>query len=177
MSEIQELEFILQEAFQFYSKIRELILRVSAKTKAGDFDKKVLCDTGFLCREIVTQCEEIRKDVGATKALVDKIMCIKAMSDMLTSQSGEDLVQGTLASGKPHYRKAITLPKKDTAEFEKMMGYFGITFAGSEMGVAKVSWKKVCDHITELVELGKPLPDFLPKIHDEYTVIHRRKPM
>lgn len=173
MSEIKELGAILYEASQFYSKVRELILRISSNTKAGDFNKEELCDLGFLCRETVVQCEEIRKDIGATKVLVDKVMCIKAMSEMLTSQSGEDLVHGNLASGKPHYKKSVTLPKKDTTEFEKMLEYFGI-----ELGaVAKVSWKLVCNHITELAESGKPLPDFMPKIHDDYTVIHRRKSM
>lgn len=177
MSEIKELGAILFEASQFYTKVRELVLRVSSKTKAGDFSKEELCDLGFLCREVVTQCEEIRKDIGATKVLVDKIMCIKSMSDMLMSQSGEDLVQGTLASGKPHYRKSVTLPKKDTLEFQKMLKYFGVTAVGEEMGVAKISWREVCKHVTELAELGKPLPDFIPKIHDDYTVIHRRKSM
>lgn len=175
MSEIHELNIILQEASQFYSKVRELVLRISAKTKAGEFNKEELCDLGFLCREAVIQFEEIRKDIGATKVLVDRIMCIKAMSTMLTTQSGEDLVHGTLASGKPNYRKSITLPKKDTPEFEKMMEHFGVSLAGVDMGVVKVSWKKVCDYVTELAELGKPLPDFIPKIHDDYTVIHRRK--
>lgn len=177
MSEIKELEAILFEVSQFYSKIRKLMLKISSETRNGEFTKEELCDLGFLCRETVIQCEEIRKDIGATKILVDKIMCIKVMSAMLTSQSGEDLVHGTLASGIPNYKKSITLPKKDTPEFEKMMKYFGISLEGIDMGIAKISWKKVCDHVTELAELGKPLPDFIPKIHDDYTVIHRRKSM
>ncbi len=174
---IENLKIQLQEAGVLYSNIRELVIGVSDRTKAGDFSKEQLCDIGFLLRELVTQCEEIRKDLGATKVLVDKIMCVKAMAIMLSTQSGEDVVHGDLASGKPHYKKSVTLPKKDTPEYENMCKHFGVTSEGIELGVAKISWKKVCSYITELAELGKPLPDFIPKIHDDYTVIHRRKSM
>ena len=176
MCEREELEILLKDEVPvIYSRVRTLVLEVSKSSRAGEYSKEELCDIGFLCREIISKFEETRKDLVAAKSLVDRIMCIKTMSSMLTSQSGDDMVHGKLSSGKPNFKKSVTLPKKDTIEYEKMMEYFGVSSDGVELGVAKISWKQVCNHITELAELGKPIPDFIPKIHDDYTVIHRRK--
>jgi len=177
MSDIDNLTSLLTTANSFYSEVRSVVIAISTKAKAGEYTKEDLCDLGFLCREIVSKSEEIRKDIGATKALVDRVMCLKAMATMLTTQSGEDTVRGELSSGKPHYKKSVTLPKQDTEEYRMMCEYFGITEEGAELGGAKISWRGVCNHITELAELGKSIPKFLPKIHDDYTVIHRRKSM
>lgn len=177
MSEIQELQAALESTGKLYSLVRQLIINVSVKAKAGELKKTELCDVGFLCREISAKADEIRKDVNATKILVDKIMSIKVMQETLTDATKPQIVHGEFASGTPQYKKAVTLPRKDTIEYSKMMRYFGVTDKGNEMGAVKVRWQQVCKHVTELVELGKPIPDFLPKIHDDYSVVHRRKTM
>ncbi len=175
MKEIKDLQLKLEELSKFYSIVRESVLTISEKTRIGKFKKGELCDLGFLCREFVSTSEEIRKDIGATKVLVDKMVCIISLTQLLQDPTMKDTVKGTLCSGKPHYKKSVTLPRKDTPEYLEMCKYFGITPQGIESGVAKISWKKVCNHVTELAEMGKPIPDFIPKIHDDYTVIHRRK--
>jgi len=175
MSRTEELKNILEESARFYSEVRTIVLGVSTEARTGKLNKEELCDIGFLCREIISQFEEIRKDIGAVKVLVDRIFCIKVMQETLTNPMKSDTIQGDEASGTPHYKKSVTLPKKDTEEYSEMLKYFGVSIEGIEMGVVKISWKQVCDHVTELAELGKPMPKFLPKIHDDYTVIHRRK--
>lgn len=175
MSDIQILQTRLQEARELYSKVRASVVGISERAKSGEYTKEQLCDLGFLCRELVLQFEEIRKDIGATKVLVDKLMCIKTMSEMLTKQSGDDMVRGELSSGKPIYKKTVTMPRKDTAEYQEMCEYFGIDAKGVEMGVAKLSWKQVSKYVTELTEMGRQIPSFIPKVHDDYTVTHRRK--
>lgn len=175
MSRVLELKAVLDEARVQYSRIRSLVLSISAETKSGNFKKEELCDIGFLSRELVTQCEEIRKDIGAMKSLVDRVACIKIMQETLTDPTKAQIIQGKYASGKPLYRKLVALPKKDTEEFLDMMDHFGVTDDGLDKGVAKVSWKGVCKYVTELTELGKQIPKFLPKVYDEYTITHRRK--
>ena len=175
MSKLTELKITLADSAQFYSIIRGIVISVSVEAKAGRLSKKELCDIGFLCRELVSQFKEIRKDVGAVKVLVDKIICIKNMQETLMDPTKSDVIQGELCSGIPHYRKSVTLPKKDSQEYIDMLKHFGITDTGIDIGVAKVSWKQVCNYVTELAELGKPIPKFIPKIHDDYTVIYRRK--
>lgn len=175
MSDIGILKARLEDLAVFYSSVRSSVIEISAKSKSGDFSKEELCDIGFLCREFVSKSEEIRKDIGAVKELVDRLVCIKALQYLLMNPTKSDTVHGELSSGTPRYKKSVTLPKKDTEEYTKMCEYFGITKKGIEDGVAKISWKKVCNHITELTELGKPIPDFIPRVHDDYTVTHRRK--
>ena len=175
MSDIDILKSQLEKVTQCYSHVRSRVIEISAKAKTGEYTKEELCDLGFLCREIVSKSEEIRKDIGATKALVDRLMCLKVMTLMLATQSGDDTVRGKLSTGIPSYKKSVTLPKKDTEECLEMYKYFGVSDEGVELGGAKISWKGVCKHVTELAELGLPIPKFLPKIHDDYTVTHRRK--
>ena len=175
MSEIKSLQNQLDCAAVFYSTIRGIVVGVSNKAKSGNFSKEELCDIGFLCRELITQFEEIRKDIQAVKVLVDKIACITVMKETLSNPTDNDTIHGELSSGTPHYRKTVTLPKKDTKEYYNMMKYFGVTDKGIEEGVVKISWNRISKYTTELVELGKPVPEFLPVIHDDYTIIHRRK--
>jgi hypothetical protein len=175
MSEIEALHGKLLDTNKLYSVIRGLVVGISEKAKQGKYEKEELCDLGFLCREIVSQCEEIRKDVQAVKVLVDKIACISVMKNTLSNPMGEDNIHGKLSTGTPHFRKTVTLPKKDSEEWFNMLEYFGVEPTEIDSKIVKVSWKGVCNHITELTELGKHIPEFLPKIHDDYTVVHRRR--
>lgn len=175
MSDIDNLKDILFAANELYTNTRIQVIAISLKTKAAIYSKEDLCDLGFLSRELVSKLEEIRKDIGAMKILIDKVMCIKSMQITIMDPTKDDTIHGALSSGKPYYKKSVTLPKKDSAEFFEMLEYFGVTEKGIQLGVAKISWKQICNHVTELAELGKPIPKFLPTIHDDYTVIHRRK--
>lgn len=175
MDEITNLQQKLEDLSKMYSDIRSSVLSVSAKAKAGKFTKEEMCDIGFLCRESVSRSEEIRKDIGAVKALVDRLVCVKSLADFLANPMKSQTVHGQLCSGTPVFKKNCALPKKDSKEYIEMMEYFGITQEGIEKGVAKISWQKICNHVTELVELGKSIPEFIPKVYDDYTVTHRRK--
>ena len=140
MNRVEELKNVLEESAEFYSRVRTLVLGISTETRTGKFNKQELCDIGFLCREVVTQFEEIRKDIGAVKVLVDRIFCIKVMQETLMNPAKSDTIQGEEASGTPYYKKSVTLPKKDTEEYFEMLKYFGVSLEGIEMGVAKISW-------------------------------------
>jgi hypothetical protein len=173
--DIRNLSSIRVEAATFYSRMRSTLLSISARTKKSEFKKEQLADASFLMRETRAQFEDIRKDIDANKGLVDRIFCLMVLTQSLMSANPDDTVKTELTSAKPKYSKSVTLPKKDTIEYLACLDYFGITQAGDDMGVAKLSWKKVCNHVSELASLGRPIPNFLPKVFDSYAVSHRRK--
>jgi hypothetical protein len=173
--DVKNLSDILAESQVFYQRVRATVLSVSSRAKQSDFTKEQLADVSFLMREIIGQFEEIRKDVDANKGLSDRLFCLMVLQKTLMTPQSDDCVRTELTTAKPHYTKSVTLPKKDSEDYEKCNEYFGITGDGAEMGIAKISWKSVCKHVTELAELGKPIPEFLPKVFDNYAVIHRRK--
>jgi hypothetical protein len=173
--DIANLKSLLDESKIFYQRVRSTLLSLSSRGKKSEFTKEQLADITFFMREMRGQFEEIRKDVDANGGLLGRLFCVMMLQRTLMDPEKDDIVRTEYCSAKPHYKKSLTLPKRDTIEYAQMMDYFGITEDGRDLGVAKISWKKVCDHITELAELGKPIPDFIPKIFDDYTVIHRRK--
>ncbi len=175
MSRVDEIRAAISSSAKLGSIIRVMVLQIAEQVKAGDLDKADMCDIGFFARELIEQIEDTRKDIKAMKALVDKIACIKVMQETLQDPSKEQSMKGEFSSGRPHYKKIVTLPKKDSPEYQKMLDYFGVSEIGQKLGVASISWKRVCDFVSERAESGKTIPDFLPKVFDEFTVIHRRK--
>jgi hypothetical protein len=172
---IENLKLIEKDAAVFYQRMRSTVLSLSARARGSDFTKKELVDISYLLRETRGQFEEIRKDLDANKNLIDRICCLMVLTDSLAKMDADDSVRTLMTTAKPKYSKTVTLPKKDTIEHQAMMNYFGISIEGQLLGVADVSWKRVCAHVTQLCELGKPVPNFLPKVFDTYAMIHRTK--
>ena len=173
--DIANLTELKAETLVFYQRVRSTLLSLSARAKKSEFSKSELADISFLLRETRAQFEEIRKDIDANKGLLDRLFCLMVLQDTLMKPVLDDSVRTELTTAKPNYTKTTTLPKQGTPESIRCNEYFGITENGAELGVASLSWKRVCKHVTELAELGKPIPEFLPKVFDNYTVIHRRK--
>lgn len=176
IDDIKDLQKLLLTANKFYVDARNKVLVISGKAKTNIYETSELCDIGFLCREVISQCEEIRKDIGAVKTLIDKVVCIKIMNESLQNpRSVTDTVQGELSSGMLHFKKTALIPAKDTEQYKQMMKFFGVSEEGIKIGIAKIGWQEISKYVTELTEQGKPIPDFVPKVYDEYTITYRRK--
>jgi len=175
LNRVEQMQEKLAQFNTVYSDIRGLVLGIAEEAKSNRLSQLELCDIGFLSREIVKICEEMRKDINAMKELVDKVLCTKIMLDAVNSTSKDDTVRTELCSGKPHIKKIVRVPAKDSPEYTQMLQFFGVKPEDIDKGVLRVSYSALCAFVTEQAELGKQTPEFIPQVYDYFTITHRKK--
>ena len=163
-----EVRMLYNMVYGFLSKNNELL-------KSKDLDTEQLCDFGFLCRETAKIFDELRKEAKVRMEKAGAIIGYRITQKALTNRDAVGKVTGELATGTPSCKMEAALPKKGSDEYYQLTDQFGIPRDKAEMGVFKLDWKAVGEHLTRLTEQGLALPDGFGTKYPKFVVTYRRR--
>lgn len=168
---------LVHEFRQHQQLTHDMLRRIADKVRTNEFTMALLCDLGFICREVEEAADANRKDWKAHKELISKALTMLHATWMVSSpETAEDTVKGELASATPITKIVAEQPARDTAAYAELMAHFYVPERVIGQGILKTDWKAMNELCTRLVEDGQKLPPGIGKTWKEYPVTYRRKP-
>lgn len=159
-----------KEQYRYIVQLREKLERLPL-TEA--------IDIGFLLREMGTLSEDLRKELGHLRELLERIVCIKWIAHSLNDPSKAQPIRGELATGSPDVKQAAALPreKDNPAAYAAFMSQLGVSGDALNFSLVRPHWPAMMDYFSALAEKGKPLPRGInvDKTYPIYKVTFRRR--
>lgn len=132
--------------------------------KVRDVDQAELtqgdrADLALLMREVGDMLDDLRKEAGANRELLDKVMCLIWTTEAEDSLLGKS-IRGEIATATPDVRMAVNPPhpKRDRAKYELFANWAGLSAEFAESGLMRPHWPTLREMLSERMAQGKPLP-------------------
>ena len=154
--------------------LQAIIRKVKTNPQTGEYDLPTLVDLGFLCREINTISDELRKEAQAKQMLIGKLIAGEITKASLAGEISSPTVRGELATGTSDVREIASCPKPGSPEFIEMAQHLGLPDDIVYGKLMTFHFLGLSDWLTERAGEGKSVPKGL-KRYTEFKTIFRRK--
>ena len=145
------------------------------KDQIADLNDAELTDLGFLCREIATVADEVRKEFKAKLELIGLHLAKRVVDHSLQDPTDDGIRRGMLASASPKVEHEPVIPYKGTKEYLQLCEWMGLRADIAERGIMSFSFKRMAEMLTEMAEQGKNPPANLVEIRPKFSTTFRRK--
>lgn len=133
-----------------------------------------LVDSGFLCREIASICQDLKVNCEARQHLIGKYLAARAGSAAMQEEVLE--LKGELATASPTVQSKPNIPSPGSAEYNELLRWCGVNDETIQRNLIRPSFTSLQDTVTRFTIEGKPLPPGLSLVYTETTVVYRKKP-
>jgi hypothetical protein len=171
---IKEFLNIKEQVTLLYNLVYGFLSKNTNDIKSKKLTNKIMCDFGFICRELENTFDELRKEAKARKELCGNIIAYNITQDALMDPTIEMIVRGDLATASPDVKMQAALPKKFSYEYFVLTDYFKVPREVATTGILKLDWKEVTKFLTKCREDGKSIPDGFGKQYPLYSVTYRK---
>lgn len=134
-------------------------------------------DSGYLCREIASMMNELRKALEAKQSIVGRTLALKSATMALSPDGDVDLkLVGEYATATPSIKSFPKFPEEGSADWVVMMKHFGCSDEQLKRNVLRPSWREVSEMLNQALSEGREAS--LPGVkmgHIEATVIFKTK--
>ena len=132
-----------------------------------------LAEVAFVFKKSSELLDDIRKQVTKAEALLETIICKKWVLQAEPTEIATDYIVA-----QPKLKMQATLPsaKTDDENYTKLLQ--ALEIPEHCWPLIRLHWPAMCDHLTELAEVGKPFPNGLDprKISPQYSLrFYQRK--
>lgn len=172
---IAEFVGIQNEVRQIYNTVYGFLSKNNDLLKSSEVSTEQLCDFGYLCRETAKIFDELRKECKVRMEKAGAIIGYRLTQKSIMDPSASGKVKGELATGVPSCKMEAALPKKFTLEYYLLTDQFEIPRDKAELGVFKLDWKAVGEHLTRLTEQGLSLPEGFGQKYPKFVVAYRKR--
>jgi len=138
---------------------------------------ETLADMAICLREISRLADDVRKESNSLREQMERIACARWVQAHLNDPGNADPIRGELAIGTPDVKQMVSLPRRDTPEYQQLMGYLGVPAQLLKADLVRPHWPGFTDYVTKLAEEGKPLPPGIPKgkVYSVYRLALRKR--
>ena len=164
---------LLKQVERHYTELFTAILE--EKDSITSKDLRALCELGYFSREIARMLKDLQVEFDKISALAQKIACLKWI------QTEEELAQVETNEFKcsPQLQMSANIPShsKEPEKYIDLLKWLGVEEEVASKGLLRVHWPTLRDLLTEMQELGKPLPNGISadKTHAHYSLKYKTK--
>jgi len=171
---VKQLNLLLEQYVglrQCYLDTYALLAEIRDCVREHKADYKITNNVDFLyvMRETSKIANDLRKECDGIIKIFENVTCA-----LWVTQNEAGPIRGALATGSPDLKVGVNLPNqnREPEKFEALMNFFKIPNDAVKNKVVKLYWPGLCEHISNLIEEGKPLPPGIDptKTYPTYSV-------
>ena len=159
------MESLLNEALAQYLLVKETHTTVFQQVvehkqlmSVEGIEQTTLVDTLYVFKQTVLMMHDMRKELDALVALIEKIVCAQWVTESLAADSKGESIRGKLATGTPSSKQMLVLPKKGTPEYDTLLKSLGVGVKSLKNDLVRVHWPGMIEHVTKVLGQGRSIP-------------------
>lgn len=175
--DVDQLDAIRKDFIRMKLRSLDLLIGLTDKIKAEAYPREDLCDLGWLCRELESLLDELRKEFAARKDLAGRLIAFRMTQEVIEDPSkiAEHgmTVRGRFSSGSPDVSQSAAVPRRGSKEYADLCKHFGIQGEVSESGIVDFSFTRLAEYVSSRVASGEKLPSGILRTYPVYKTTFR----
>ncbi len=157
---VQEACTLLTRVERFHRTVLVHTLKLKELVASPELTQGDRADLAYLMREMGSMMDHLRKETNDRRRMLDRVMCMVWTSQCEDKPDTRRSIHGALATATPKIKMSVNVPspKSDPVGFAALCTHFGLSPDAIEMGLMRVHWPSLVEHVSELAENGLPLP-------------------
>lgn len=159
---INKMAATYRELINVHRQVIETV--IFARGAVARLSQEERVDAALVLKLLSQLGDDVRKECFSAEKLFAQTTCAVWAQQQLTDPSLPDKIIGEIASGTPDVRIAAQLPHKtrEPEQYAAFARWCGLSDDGIARGIMHPHWPSVSAVVTELMQLGRPLPDGIP---------------
>ncbi len=134
------------------------VMRQRTSLADDPVQQEALVDMVMIAKETAKLLKDMQVEWDALTQTMEKVICMRWVQDSLANGAKGEPIRGDLAVGSPTVKSMVSLPKRGSTEYIKMMHYLGIYGRSLRKDLVRAHWPGLVEHVSELMARGKEVP-------------------
>lgn len=132
-----------------------------------------LVDAGYLCRELSSMCDDLRKGLTNRQVVIARYLAARAAVDGM--QGSETSLKGELATATPDIKVMPKIPENGSTDYIELMRWIGVPDELISRDMLRPSFSTIQRVLTQMAVDGKKPPPGISMTYTDAQVVFRKR--